>query len=413
MKIRISSRKLAVRTLTPSRHQGPPVEGFRRAETASEVCVVKVVPLASSSSAYGYPAYAASTQPAVATQVPAAPSSLYDPCGAGSAGASNAAFSYAPPAAVGNLYAHPAQATQPSQPYQPTAAMAHPNANPYGRPSSQPQKIVGQAPPPPIMLPPPPPRAAYVTPSGPPLPPKRDAVGWNDAPSGIAQQRGTGPTSRPAAITAPLPKAPMSPSLPSTPSFGHGQLQPALPPPPRPGSVQQRPPPPQGGPGPFPMHPPSGPPPPGRMMMSPPPGPGIARSPQAPPPLPGQTPPPMQGRLPPGAPSQGVPGPSGPYTRATPQPQGPPPMGPPGQSQFAQHPPPQHSSRGRKARPTVRRADRNSSAAPGRAGPPPPKYPPGDRSHIPDEMRPVYAVHDLGPSQKRLVDDLERKINRL
>ncbi|KAH9932332.1 uncharacterized protein B0H18DRAFT_1137560 [Fomitopsis serialis] len=406
--------------------------------SASLQATVKAVPLASSSSTYGYPAYAASTQPTVATQVPAAPSSLYDPYGAGSAGASNVANSYAPPAPVGNPYGHPAQATQPSQPYQSTAAMTYPNANPYGRPASQPQPMVGQAPPPPTILPPPPPRAANATPSGPPLPPKRDAGGWNDAPSGIAQRRGTGPTSRPAAITAPFPNAPMSPSLPSTPSFGHGQPQPALPPPPRPGSVQQRPPPPpqgqrmppppQGGPGPFPTRPPSGPPssmgpPPGRMMMSPPPGPGIARSPQAPP-LPGQTPPPMQGRLPPGAAPQGVPGPSGPYARATPQPQGPPPpMGPPGQSQFAQHPPPQHQQPGPQGQfmPPLQRMNPppggappqgppqgpprgaptgNGSAAPGRAGPPPPKYL-------------GAAEADSPPSQKRLVDDLERRINPL
>ncbi|KAH9830086.1 uncharacterized protein C8Q71DRAFT_787175 [Rhodofomes roseus] len=438
--------------------------------SASLQATAKAVPVTSSSSAYGYPAYNAPThtQPAVATQAPAAPSSLYDPYGNGSTGAPNAANRYTPAAPAGNLYAPPVQATQPAQPYQATAPMTYPNAGPYGRPASQPQPVVGQVPPPPTILPPPPPRAANATPSGPPPPPKRDAGGWNDAPSSIAQRRGTGPNSRPAAITAPFPNAPMSPSLPSTPSFGHGQ-QPSLPPPPRPGSVQQRPPPqpqgqrmpppPQGGSGPYPPpRPPSGPPnvmapPPGRMMMSPPPGPGMTRSPQAPgsspygpaPTLPGQTPPPMQGRLPPGAPPQGVPGPSGPYAHPTPPPHGPPPMGPPGQSQFAHPPPPQQQQPGPQGQfaPPLPRMNAppggappqgpphgpprgaptgNGSAALGRTGPPPSKYPPGDRSHISDEIQPVYVVlsgqlerlkQTTPPSQKRLVDDLERRINPL
>lgn len=385
--------------------------------------VHKATPLPSSTSAYGgYSAYNAPTQPSVGPQAPVAPSSLYDPYGAGSAGASNVANPYAAPPAQ-NPYAPPAQATQPSQPYQPVAPMTY-NANPYGRPASQPQPVVGQAPPPPTILPPPPPRAANATPAGPPPPPKRDAGGWNDAPHHISSRRGTIP--KPAAITAPFPNAPMSPGIPSTPSFGHGQPQPTLPPPPRPGSVQQRPPPPpqgqrmppppQGGPGHFPPRPPSGPPgsgpgmapPPGRMIISPPPGPGMARSPPVPgaapspyappPPLPGQTPPPMQGRIPPGPPPQGVPGPSGPYARPTPPPQGPPSMGAPGQSQFAQPPPPQQQQpgpQGQFAPPPMGRMNAppggapqqgppqgpprgaptgNGSAAPARSGPPPPKY---------------------------------------
>ncbi|KAG5728189.1 hypothetical protein E4T56_gene19286 [Termitomyces sp. T112] len=54
------------------------------------------------------------------------------------------------------------------------------------------------------------------------------------------------------------------------------------------------------------------------------------------------------------------------------------------------------------------------------AGPPPPKYPPGDRSHIPDYAMPAYNVISeqlnvsfVDPQQKRLVDDLERRINPL
>ncbi|KZT66624.1 hypothetical protein DAEQUDRAFT_752055 [Daedalea quercina L-15889] len=441
----------------------PPRSASLQATTA------KATPMTSSTSTYGYPTYAAPTQPAAAPQAPAAPKSLYDPYNASQAGTSNAANPYAPSTQPANPYAPPTQAMQPAQPYQHTAQMTYPNANSYGRPASQPQQVVGQAPPPPTILPPPPPRAANATPAAPPPPPKRDAGGWNDAPSSIGQRRGTGPNSRPAAITAPFPNAPMSPSIPSTPNYGHSQPQPTLPPPPRPGSVQQRPPPPpqgqrlppslQGGPGSFPTRPQSGPPaggvgmvpPPSRMMISPPPGPGLARFPPvlgtgsspfvAPPPLPGQTPPPMQGRLPHGVSPQGMSGPSGPYARPMSPPQGPPPMGgPPGQSHFAQSPPlqPPPGPQGQFAPPPIRMNPPpggappqgpprgapagNGSAAPARAGPPPPKYPPGDRDHISDEMRPVYAVisgqlehlkQATPPSQKRMADDLERRLNPL
>ncbi|KAF8130393.1 hypothetical protein EV363DRAFT_1432273, partial [Boletus edulis] len=55
-------------------------------------------------------------------------------------------------------------------------------------------------------------------------------------------------------------------------------------------------------------------------------------------------------------------------------------------------------------------------------GPPPPKYPPGDRTHIPESALPIYNVlteqlmhlkQTSPPQQKRMVDDLERRINPL
>ncbi|KAF8828347.1 hypothetical protein HHX47_DHR4000810 [Lentinula edodes] len=61
-------------------------------------------------------------------------------------------------------------------------------------------------------------------------------------------------------------------------------------------------------------------------------------------------------------------------------------------------------------------------AAPQKAGPPPPKYPPGDRSHIPEHARPAFEViskelerlkGSVPLTQKRQVDDLERRINPL
>ncbi|TFY62085.1 hypothetical protein EVJ58_g4099 [Rhodofomes roseus] len=120
-------------------------------------------------------------------------------------------------------------------------------------------------------------------------------------------------------------------------------------------------------------------------------------------------------------------------------------MGPPGQSQFAHPPPPQQQQPGPQGQfaPPLPRMNAppggappqgpphgpprgaptgNGSAALGRTGPPPPKYPPGDRSHISDEIQPVYVVlsgqlerlkQTTPPSQKRLVDDLARRINPL
>ncbi|KAK7443253.1 protein transport protein S31 [Stygiomarasmius scandens] len=70
----------------------------------------------------------------------------------------------------------------------------------------------------------------------------------------------------------------------------------------------------------------------------------------------------------------------------------------------------------------------SGSAPPPRAAPaskpapPAPKYPPGDRSHIPEHALPAYTVlseqleklkQTTPPNQKRLVDDLERRINPL
>ncbi|KAH9943542.1 hypothetical protein B0H21DRAFT_748869 [Amylocystis lapponica] len=372
----------------------------------------KAIPVASSSSVYAYGQYAAPQQP-LAPQVPAAPSAYdsYNPSGSTFPSQSNPYGSSVP-------------SVQPQQAYPPTQPMYNP-VNPYGHQPSQPQYPGAQVPPQVNTVPPPPPRAFNSTPSAPPLgpPPKRENGGWNDAPAFPG---------RPAAITSPFPNSPASPGG-------------SLPPPPRPGSVQARPPPPpqgsrmmsplQGGPGPYPPHarPPSGPPgpPAGRMMMSPPPGQGLP--PRGPPP-PGpyaaaapvrQTPPP-----PPHSHAGAGPGPSGPYGRATPPPLGPPPPGP-GQSQFMQRPPPQQQAfapppqgplRGGPPRGPPTGNGTGAPAARANAGPPPPKYPPGDRSHIPEDLRPVFSVisgqlehlkQTTPPQQKRLVDDLERRINPL
>ncbi|EMD34634.1 hypothetical protein CERSUDRAFT_116810 [Gelatoporia subvermispora B] len=410
--------------------------------------------MAASTSAYPYSQYAAPSQPTVShVHAPSVYESYNAP-----------AVAQAP-----NPYGPAAPAAHPQQHYQPTAPMSYGAPGPYAPAPTQP----AMAPPAPVMAP----RGANATPSAPPLAPppqglpKRENGGWNDAPALAAQRRtpANANAHRPAAITSPFPHAPSPGPLPTSP---YNQGPPAtLPPPPRPGSVQARPPPPPGqrmpppqqGPGQYPPHarPPSGPPVPPSQHMPPPPPPGRAMAPPqaqmarpGPPPtgpygsggpVPGQG---SHGHMQPPAPGVNpVPqGPPGPYAHAPPAagfgrgtpPPGPPPPGPggapygrpPQNAQFA--PPPQGAPRAGPPANTLQGPPRGGTpgsaappqAAPPRAnpGPPQPKYPPGDRSHIAEEMRPVYTVisgqlerlkQTTPPQQKRLVDDLERRINPL
>ncbi|KAJ7836380.1 hypothetical protein B0H14DRAFT_3109889 [Mycena olivaceomarginata] len=319
-----------------------------------------------------------------------------------------------------------------------------------------------QPPPQSQMAPPPPRGGSLANLQGPPPPPpkRQDKGGWNDAPAVINASRATPVgTLKPGPITAPFPNSvPASPGFngPPSPYLTQGQPQ-HIPPPPRPGSVQggapPRGPPPQG-------RPPSAAPPPSRMM-SPPQGPpqglsgGPARLPTpsqyGPPPTRGASTPgpvPLPGeRHPPGfvSPPQQQPGPYGPppSTQQQPGPYGP----PPGQQQSGQYAPPPGSQPqpGQYAPPPGSQQQRPppqglggppppaggppppapGSVAAARAlpkGPPPPKYPPGDRSHIPEGSQPIFALisqqlatmrQTTPPQQKRLVDDLERRINPL
>ncbi|KAK0544963.1 protein transport protein S31 [Tilletia horrida] len=150
---------------------------------------------------------------------------------------------------------------------------------------------------------------------------------------------------------------------------------------PRPGSVgpgQQQPPPPPGMRGPQQGAPNPYGPPPGQQMQQQPGGPGIPRPPSTP----------MQpGRGPPGVLSPpGMPPPRG----STPGPPGGAGAGAPPRSQTP-------------AKPTT-------------------KYPPGDRSHIPEGSKRIYEVlsgtfanvrQTIPPTQKRMVDETERKLNLL
>ncbi|CAA7257388.1 unnamed protein product [Cyclocybe aegerita] len=438
----------------------------------------------------GYTGYAAPAQPAIPQQqrpiayqsfeAPATQSHAYAP----SAPQHNA---YAPPAQPQSMYAPPAQ-------QQSTYAPAAPSYNtPYAPQASltQPHLRPQQPPAPTANTFPPPPRAANGTPSSlaqPPPPPKRDAGGWNDAPS-VPTSRTPAPLhlSKPAAITSPFPNAAPSPGFSPQGSPYMSQNSGTLPPPPRPGSVNRGPvpPPPQGPagrihPGPplaggaFPARPPSTtggqlPPPPSRLMSPPqgapaslPPNRQPTPSQYAPPPrgpIPGQAPPspnPSQFSRPPPPPQQGQlgqPSAPNPYSRTTSPPQAPGPsmlMGgpPPHQHQQAPPPPgpyappqglqqPQHiqgppSSQG--PPPPPPQASGPPPGPPGgparappraasvKAAPPAPKYPVGDRSHIPDYALSAYESisehlnrlrQTTPPNQKRLVDDLERRINPL
>ncbi|GAA6019004.1 hypothetical protein JCM10207_006285 [Rhodosporidiobolus poonsookiae] len=213
---------------------------------------------------------------------------------------------------------------------------------------------------------PPPPRTGTVNPNGPPPPP--------------------GPFNRGATATPP----------PGAPNFPH-------PPPPRPSSVNQpRPPPPPGS-----QQPGVGgvPPLPNQQGQRPPPPPQG----QPQPPQPGQA----QGQVPPPPPTGA---PNGMQRPPQPMPppgfRPPPPQGPPGQP--GQQPPPPPQQQGAPPPPP-----------PGAQRPPQPpamKYPPGDRSHMPPQSRPIFETlsREIGrlrqttpPNQAKIVVDTEKRLNIL
>ncbi|KAJ7633702.1 hypothetical protein B0H17DRAFT_995366 [Mycena rosella] len=384
---------------------------------------------------------------------------------------------YAPPAPAANAYNAPQQPSAYNPPGQTNAGYGRPTAytplqttgpsygqsqgiTPYGNGNGQ---MGGSQQPHMQSQMAPPPRNASLANMAPPPPPKqREKGGWNDAPIPNASRATPVSSLKPSAITAPFPNSmPASPGFngPASPYLNQSQ---SIPPPPRPGSVQGPPPPrgmpPQG-------RPPSAAPPPPSRMMSPPQGPpqgltggGPARMPTpsqyGPPPTrapaPGEAPPPGQYARPPvpgQQPPQGgfarpapPPGQS-PYGRATPplqpqqQQQQPGPYGPPpgSQQQPGAYGPAPGSQQQRPGPggpppppggPPAGGPPPPGAAAAARApkGPPPPKYPPGDRSHIPETAQPAFTVisqqlshmrETTPPQQKRLVDDLERRINPL
>ncbi|EAU82970.2 structural molecule [Coprinopsis cinerea okayama7 len=295
----------------------------------------------------------------------------------------------------------------------PNAAPATPGYSPSGSPyPSQ-----GQVPLPPPPRPgsvqgrgapvPPPPQGARVVhppPAGqfPPQarPPSRTAAPPVAPPSRIMSPGGG--NAGPPRLPTPSQYAP-PPRGPSAGPYGapQGQQQQHPPPPPGHGGPQHAPGPygpPQGGPaqannpygppqdGPAQANNPYAPPPGAQQHQQPPPPPPHSAGAYAPPPRP------LSSQQ---QPHHGMP----PQAGGPPPPGGPPPGGPAGA-------PPRAAS----------------VNPPARQGPPPPKYPPGDRSHIPDHVKPAYEIilenlnrmkQSTPPSQKRLVDDLERRINPL
>ncbi|KAJ1018643.1 hypothetical protein NDA13_006333 [Ustilago tritici] len=269
----------------------------------------------------------------------------------------------------------------------------------------------------------------------PPPPLKRDASGWNDVPEGLAAPKRT-PSAMSqhkstSAITSPFPNAPaQAPSpyggAPGAPPTGpprgatpsHGMISPPQGPPQGPAQgpgLAQR----AGPPGvrPPPTGPAQGQPRPGQQQNSY----GA--------PAPGQPQPEPPGQGAPSGPYARPPsGPGAPYGNGLQQPGAPPAPGagalrPPGQAQPGipglAGPPgvPQRS-----ATPGGGAGAPPRSATPGSRNASQMKYPPGDRSHIPENQRPIqHALQrevarlksTAPPAQKRMVDDTERRINLL
>ncbi|KAI0302809.1 hypothetical protein B0F90DRAFT_1627011 [Multifurca ochricompacta] len=408
-------------------------------------------------SAYSYNPYAlaaAQQQQAAGPTVAAPPAPTYN--------------SYAPidvPPVANNPYA-PAQPVQPSQPYQPTAPLTYPSGNAYNHP---PPQLHGNQ-----VAPPPPPPHGFGAAKAPPPPPgpppkRRENGGWNDAPTAPERRTPSGSASKPAAITSPFPNAtrhrvPYLSPAPVPPPPRPGSVQSRHPPPPAQGRVPVPPPPIAAAPGPYPpagsgpvsqplaplnaipagLQPPPRQPPPGQYA----PPSQIGHAPPAPPPnrYAHATPPPGAGGppLPPPQARQLPPPATGPYAASPLQQQQHPGLAPPPSAagpyvrvasplqQQQQHPgfaPPPPSGPARvppppggppqvlTGQPSVVPPPRTISQ-----GPAPPKYPPGDRTHIPDSLRPIYNIvsqqlnqlkQTTPTSQRRLVEDLERRINPL
>ncbi|KAL4910026.1 hypothetical protein BDW74DRAFT_46940 [Aspergillus multicolor] len=352
---------------------------------------------------------------------------------------------YAPPAAPSNPYAPPTAA---ANPYAPSAAAPSQPTNPYApaagsyAPSAgyQPRQQSFGAPPPSVGGIPPPPRASSQSPATiTTYTTAKNLPAWNDLPEGFAKQpvsrRGTPASGAP--IASPFPNQ-SSPVTQGPPPVGAGpQRAPSVPPPPKgvappprmtsplsasqvpPNSLSAAPPPPANPYAALPTSPPVG-------TMAPPAS--IPRGPSpynAPPTIPPPTnryapspaaqaaSPQLQTRAPVPPPPQAAASPYAPPPPAQPlaanpyAPSTPPPMQPPVQ----QAPPPQAVG----SRP-------GTASSMKKATPAPPKYPPGDRSHIPADAQPIFEIlsEDMqrvkarAPSSfKAQVDDAEKRLNFL
>ncbi|KAJ7048617.1 hypothetical protein C8F01DRAFT_1266962 [Mycena amicta] len=368
--------------------------------------------------------------PAVQPNAPYAGAGGYTAPAAGGYNPPAPAGPYAPPAPAGGAYNPPSQpSTYNNQPPPTNTGFGRPAYTPLqttGPSYGQVQGISafgnGNANPPPG---PPPPRTNSLANLAPPPPPKREAGGWNDAPSLVPSSRSTPVgANKPSAITAPFANMPpASPGFggPTSPYLNAGQAQP-IPPPPRPGSVQGQG---QGRPPPSRiMSPPQGPPRlPTPSQYAPPP----ARAPVQQPPLPPQAqsgpyPPPPQAQAQSGSYGQPAQPPSGPYAPPQGQAQSGP-YAPPAQPHSGQYAPPPGSQPRPGPHQGLLATPPPAAAAPPRAppapkGPPPPKYQ-ATFPRRPCQRTKLFPANSSSsgrttpPQQKRLVDDLERRINPL
>lgn len=333
-------------------------------------------------------------------------------------------LSYEAPSAINNPYAPVGIPSQPAQAAYPTATPSYSTNYPHQQSMTHPPHLRGQpAPAPSSFAPPPRAGSGSVTSAAPP--PKRDNGGWNDAPSIAPPQKAPAALNlnKPAAITSPFPNSPgFSPQ--GSPYVGAGSA--ALPPPPRPGSVNRGGPPATGHRAPSIAGSNLPPPPrpgstaqPPNHMMSPPQAQGVQRQPTpsqyAPPPsrgpIPGQTPPPSQFNRPMGPgqatmppPPQQVPGPyAPPVQQHAPGPYAPPPGAHQSQHMGGQQPPPPPP--GPYAPQGMQQQVQRPGSQPPPAGNPPPPGGPGGPPRAPSQAgappKPVARPQPAAPKYRQ------------
>ncbi|KAL2825146.1 hypothetical protein BDW59DRAFT_74528 [Aspergillus cavernicola] len=340
------------------------------------------------------------------------------------------------PTAAPNPYAPPA--VTPSQPINPYAPAGGSYAPPAGY---QPRQQSFGAPPPPVGgTVPPPPRASNQSPASvTTYTTATNLPAWNDLPDGFAKapvsRRGTPAFSAPIASPFPNQSSPITQGPP--PPGGAPQRTPSVPPPPKgfpppprmtsppsagqipPSTLHTAPPPPANPYASLPQSPPTTMAPPASIPRGPspynaPPSMAPPSNRYAPSPAAQTASPQLQTRAPVPPPPQAFASPYAPPPPAQPlaanpyAPSTPPPMQPPVQ----QVPPP---LQGTGSRP-------GTASSIKKAAPAAPKYPPGDRSHIPADAMPIFEilsedmqrVRSRAPSSfKAQVDDAERRLNYL